>query len=146
MTLSSASPPIAQTALELRPTDYSLWNKLGATRANSLSCEAAVPCYIRALELKPHYVRALSNLGISYANLNSHQASHALRYPPTPCPKRLSPELNAYPLRYPLIPCATGPSLALHRPSPAPCGRAIKTVWRTPLVPKWNGSGGLPLA
>jgi len=64
-----------EAALELRPTDYSLWNKLGATRANSLSCEAAVPCYIRALELKPHYVRALSNLGISYGNLSSHEAA-----------------------------------------------------------------------
>ena len=50
-----------ERALQLRPTDYSLWNKLGATQANATACDAAVPCYIRALERKPQYVRALSN-------------------------------------------------------------------------------------
>jgi len=64
-----------ETALELRPKDYSLWNKLGATQANAMSCEAAVPCYVQALECKPQYVRALSNLGISYGNMRSYEAA-----------------------------------------------------------------------
>ena len=64
-----------ERALELRPSDYSLWNKLGATQANAMNCEEAVPCYVRALELKPQYVRALSNLGISYGNMSSHTAA-----------------------------------------------------------------------
>jgi len=38
-----------------------------------MSCEAALPCYVRALQLKPQYVRALSNLGISYGNMGSHE-------------------------------------------------------------------------
>ena len=59
----------------MRPTDYSLWNKLGATKANSMSCEEAVPCYIKALELKPQYVRTLSNLGISYGNMANYEAA-----------------------------------------------------------------------
>ncbi len=40
-----------------------------------MSCEAAVPCYIRALESKAQYPRALSNLGISYGNLNAYDAA-----------------------------------------------------------------------
>ena len=64
-----------ERALELRPSDYSLWNKLGATQANAMNCEQAVPCYVRALELKPQYVRALSNLGISYSNMMSYDAA-----------------------------------------------------------------------
>ncbi|EOD17021.1 hypothetical protein EMIHUDRAFT_459060 [Emiliania huxleyi CCMP1516] len=64
-----------ERALELRPEDYSLWNKLGATQANAMSCAAAVPCYVRALELRPNYVRALTNLGISYGNLSEQRAA-----------------------------------------------------------------------
>ena len=36
-----------------------------------------MPCYIHALELKPQYVRALSNLGISYGNVQNHEAAAA---------------------------------------------------------------------
>ena len=64
-----------EAALQLRPTDYSLWNKLGATQANSMECAKALPCYVNALELKPQYVRALSNLGISYSNMMSYDAA-----------------------------------------------------------------------
>ena len=41
-----------EAALQLRPTDYSLWNKLGATQANSMECSKALPCYINALDRK----------------------------------------------------------------------------------------------
>jgi peroxin-5 len=64
-----------EAAIRLRPTDYSLWNKLGATQANSMECAKALPCYVNALELKPQYVRALSNLGISYSNMMSYDAA-----------------------------------------------------------------------
>lgn len=64
-----------KAALDNRPGDYSLWNKLGATQANSLACEDAVPQYVRALELRPNYVRALTNLGISYGNMQQHDAA-----------------------------------------------------------------------
>ena len=40
-----------------------------------MSCAEAVPCYIKALELKPQYVRALSNLGISYGNMANYEAA-----------------------------------------------------------------------
>jgi len=40
-----------------------------------MSCADAVPCYIKALECKPQYVRALSNLGISYGNMANYHAA-----------------------------------------------------------------------
>ena len=84
-----------QTALQLKPNDYSLWNKLGATQANSVQSADAISAYQQvnssmhrtqsslclllfnfrvlflywqALDLKPNYVRAWANMGISYAN------------------------------------------------------------------------------
>ena len=51
-------------------SDYSLWNKLGATLANSQRSEEALPAYHRALDLKPKYARGWLNLGISHANLS----------------------------------------------------------------------------
>ena len=62
-------------ALQLRPQDYSLWNKLGATQANSARSEQAIAAYQRALELKPNYVRAWCNMGIGYANQGAYAQS-----------------------------------------------------------------------
>lgn len=86
-------------AIQARPKDPSLWNKLGATQANGQRCNDAIKAYSRyvvyslnmsywfcfiwfcfvllvvfnrALQLKPNYVRALSNLGISFANQGMH--------------------------------------------------------------------------
>eukprot|EP00602_Paraphysomonas_sp_CaronLab_P013245 CAMPEP_0185040794 /NCGR_PEP_ID=MMETSP1103-20130426/39285_1 /TAXON_ID=36769 /ORGANISM="Paraphysomonas bandaiensis, Strain Caron Lab Isolate" /LENGTH=538 /DNA_ID=CAMNT_0027580233 /DNA_START=50 /DNA_END=1662 /DNA_ORIENTATION=+ len=50
------------------PSDYSIWNKIGATLANSSRCEEAIECYDRALELRPSYARAWLNRGIAFAN------------------------------------------------------------------------------
>jgi len=54
-----------RVALQTRSTDYSLWNKLGATLANSGRSSDAIDAYQKALELKPNYMRAWVNMGIS---------------------------------------------------------------------------------
>eukprot|EP00008_Paramoeba_atlantica_P002933 CAMPEP_0201487384 /NCGR_PEP_ID=MMETSP0151_2-20130828/12744_1 /ASSEMBLY_ACC=CAM_ASM_000257 /TAXON_ID=200890 /ORGANISM="Paramoeba atlantica, Strain 621/1 / CCAP 1560/9" /LENGTH=386 /DNA_ID=CAMNT_0047872399 /DNA_START=71 /DNA_END=1228 /DNA_ORIENTATION=- len=62
-------------ALELDSGNYSLWNKLGATQANSPTADGsqkAIKAYRRALELKPTYTRAWVNMGISYSNLSMY--------------------------------------------------------------------------
>jgi len=62
-----------KVALQHSPTDYQLWNKLGATLANSNKSQEALGAYFKALEHKPTYVRARSNLGISYLSLNMYR-------------------------------------------------------------------------
>jgi len=59
-----------QAALSVRPDDPCLWNKLGATLANGGRNADAIPCYIRALALRPSYVRARANLAISFLALH----------------------------------------------------------------------------
>ena len=54
-----------RTALQTRTTDYSLWNKLGATLANSARSGEAIDAYQKALDLKPNYMRAWVNMGIA---------------------------------------------------------------------------------
>jgi peroxin-5 len=62
-----------QRAVSLRPKDYTLLNKLGATLANANQSARAIPIYATALELRPNYARGWLNLGISYANVNSNK-------------------------------------------------------------------------
>ena len=62
-----------QGALQQRPNDARLWNKLGATLANSRRSEDAIVAYNRALDLNPGFVRAQYNLGIAFSNLSQHQ-------------------------------------------------------------------------
>lgn len=69
-----------KAALQSRPQDYLLWNKLGATLANSRDTPGAIEAYFNALEINPSYVRARYNLAISCINLGQNQeaAEHLL--------------------------------------------------------------------
>ncbi|PHH86352.1 hypothetical protein CDD83_10370 [Cordyceps sp. RAO-2017] len=57
-----------------------LWNRLGATLANSGRSEEAIAAYEQALSLAPNFVRARYNLGVSCININCHHeaAGHFL--------------------------------------------------------------------
>ena len=58
-----------QTALSLTPNDHRLWNRLGATLANSNQSERAIEAYEKALTLNPAYIRARCNLGVSCVHM-----------------------------------------------------------------------------
>jgi len=62
-----------EQALQQRPQDYSLWNKLGATLANSNASDRALPAYQKALQLRPKYARAWLTMAISNSNLQNFQ-------------------------------------------------------------------------
>ncbi len=55
------------------PTNYSLWNKLGAALAHLGKPDEAIECYHRALEIKPIYVRVWVNLGIAHGYKGMHE-------------------------------------------------------------------------
>lgn len=57
-----------------------LWNRLGATLANSGRSEDAIAAYEKALTLRPNFVRARYNLGVSCINMGCHAeaAGHLL--------------------------------------------------------------------
>ncbi|KNE65261.1 hypothetical protein AMAG_10905 [Allomyces macrogynus ATCC 38327] len=68
-----------QAALNQRPGDYLLWNKLGATLANSHEASRAMDAYFHALAINPSYIRARYNLAIACINLGQHsEAVHHL--------------------------------------------------------------------
>lgn len=57
-----------------------LWNRLGATMANSGRSEEAIDAYEQALRLNPNFVRARYNLGVSCMNIGCYveAAQHLL--------------------------------------------------------------------
>lgn len=59
-------------AIDFRPDDYQLRNKLGATLANGNRSEEALPSYHAALRVKPKYARAWANLAIANSNLHNY--------------------------------------------------------------------------
>ena len=61
-----------QTAANMRPGDYQLWNKLGATLANNQQSEEAQSAYQKALSIKPKYARAWLNMAIAHSNLQNN--------------------------------------------------------------------------
>ncbi|THH08296.1 hypothetical protein EW145_g2790 [Phellinidium pouzarii] len=62
-----------KAALSVRPGDWQLYNRVGATLANSGLSEEAFEYYYRALELNPAYIRARYNLGISSMNMKKYE-------------------------------------------------------------------------
>lgn len=62
-----------QAALQVRPNDSRLWNRLGATLANGQRSEEAINAYHCALKLSPGFIRARYNLGISCINLGAYK-------------------------------------------------------------------------
>lgn len=69
-----------KAALLIKPDDPVLWNRLGASLANSNRSEEAVNAYFKALEIKPTFVRARYNLGVSCINIGCYKeaAEHLL--------------------------------------------------------------------
>lgn len=57
-----------------------LWNRLGATLANSGRSEEAITAYYNALDIKPSFVRGRYNLGVSCMNIGCYKeaAEHFL--------------------------------------------------------------------
>ncbi|CED82067.1 TPR repeat-containing protein [Phaffia rhodozyma] len=69
-----------RTALSVKPNDWQLYNRLGATLANDGKAQEAYELYWAALGLRPGFIRARFNLGISCINLKrySEAAEHVL--------------------------------------------------------------------
>ncbi|GLV46340.1 Peroxin 5 [Carabus blaptoides fortunei] len=69
-----------KTALQIKPDDSRLWNRLGATLANGNRPEEAVDAYYNALRISPGFIRARYNVGITCINLGAHNeaAEHFL--------------------------------------------------------------------
>lgn len=61
-----------EQVLEHDPTNYSIWNKIGATYAYLKMPEKAQLCYHKALDYKPNYIRGWSNLAINYNLLKKY--------------------------------------------------------------------------
>ncbi|KAJ7647128.1 hypothetical protein FB45DRAFT_1019399 [Roridomyces roridus] len=76
---AKSSRIVSGPALAVRPDDWLLYNRVGATMANSGRAEEALQYYHKALELNPLYIRARFNLGILRFEEASHHILDALR-------------------------------------------------------------------
>ena len=78
---TSALASTEQGTFNQRDQLHLLQNRLGATLANSGRSEEAITAYSEALTLRPNFVRARYNLGVSCINIGCYEeaASHLLR-------------------------------------------------------------------
>ncbi|KAK0542985.1 hypothetical protein OC846_006333 [Tilletia horrida] len=60
-------------ALSVRPDDWLLYNRMGATLSNSGRSDEAIKFYHHALSLQPEFVRCHFNLSISYLNMKMYR-------------------------------------------------------------------------
>ena len=60
-------------ALNVRPDDPALWNRLGASLANDGQSASAIAAYRRSLELNPGFNRTRFNIGISCISLGAYK-------------------------------------------------------------------------
>ncbi|WFD26428.1 hypothetical protein MNAN1_001410 [Malassezia nana] len=63
-------------AMSVRPDDWILYNRIGATLSNSGRSEESLQFYDKALSLRPDFARCHFNMSISYLNLKE-AAEHA---------------------------------------------------------------------
>ncbi|KAF8316391.1 TPR-like protein [Clavulina sp. PMI_390] len=76
-------------ALQVRPNDYLLWNRLGSSLSNGSKPEEALGAYREALRLRPTYTRGIYNVGVACLNIGAYQEAtehflHALTLRTTP--------------------------------------------------------------
>jgi len=64
-----------EAALSVRPTDYQLWNRLGSSLSNGNDHEESLGAYREALNLRPTYVRAISNVAVACLNIGAYKES-----------------------------------------------------------------------
>lgn len=69
---SSASRHFRE-ALRENPTDYLMWNRLGASLANSGKPEEAIKAYQKAIQLRPSLVRARYNLAVACMSIGCYK-------------------------------------------------------------------------
>lgn len=62
-----------RAALSVNPNDELMWNRLGASLANSNRSEEAIQAYHKALQLRPSFVRARYNLAVSSINIGCYK-------------------------------------------------------------------------
>lgn len=74
------SAALTSTSTGSSSPEHLLWNRLGATLANSGRSEEAINAYERALTINPNFVRARYNLGVSCINIGCFEqaAQHLL--------------------------------------------------------------------
>lgn len=74
------SAALTSTSTGSSSPEHLLWNRLGATLANSGRSEEAINAYERALTINPNFVRARYNLGVSCINIGCYEqaAEHLL--------------------------------------------------------------------
>jgi tetratricopeptide (TPR) repeat protein len=75
-----------ETALKLKPQDYSLWNKLGATQANSIQSADAIMAY-QQVHFPVLFAYSLLHsriLGLNYESLSSSPTPQQQKKSKTP--------------------------------------------------------------